>query len=498
MSAPAAERGITLPIVVILMVLTSLVTAAVLLAGDTSAGPAPTIEVEGPSGEREFLTVGPQPELANADFFDEVKEQFVSEGLTFVEVNLSTMELRLWERGLVVQSVPVLTKGRPGTWWETPPGLYQVNTKIREHVSSFAAVSMPYNLPFNGNFFIHGWPTYLDGTPVEGGFSGGCIRLSTEDAEALYRRVEVGTPILVFEDKFTSSDTAYTYRTPAPEASSVLVADLAANHVFHAREPDATHPLGSLLFPLVAVVASEHLSMESTLTAAPDPAGLLGAGETYELYELLFPLLLTGNEGALETIAARLGRERLTRLVAQKARSLGMVDTQINSLAVDDARNVTSAEDVFQLAKYVHSYRSFVLSMGSGELVESVYGGHPFPELDPALTGPSLDPSVREQLLVREVAFGEEPRPIAIIALGLPPGASIAAEAEAYTSYLGTFYRLVAAGADESTTQAGADPFVEAELPATSLSGSLSAYRAWIEANRTTLPEAPSARGVLD
>ncbi len=478
MHTSVREHGATLPIVVGLMVLTSLLTASILIS--TRAEPlisaGPTIEVTDQGGTRTVLEPGPQPALANAAFFDEVKQEFVTEGLTFVEVNLSAMEIRLWDKGSVALEFPVKTKGRPGTWWETPPGLYQVDTKIRDHVSSFASVRMPYNMPFNGNFFIHGWPTYLDGTPVAGDFSGGCIRLDTEHARALFARVSVGTPILVFEDKFTTPDTEFTYRAPAPSAQSVLIADLSNNHVFVAEDATSQAPLGTLIYPLVAVVASEHLSMERVLTAPEDPAGVLTAGGRYELYELLFPLLMTGNDAALGAIANALGPARLRMLVERKAHALGMVDTSVTSLEAADERNVTTAEDVFQLAKYLTSYRHFVLSIAKGELDSSVYGGRPFPNLMPRLTGGTLAPSVREQLVVSEVPFDGGEREVAVIALGMAPGTALSPSPEEYGRYLTTFYRLVKRDAAEVDATV-ASPFVETQLPA----HALGAYRAWID-----------------
>ena len=52
-------------------------------------------------------------------------------------------------------------------------------------------------IQFDGNYFIHGWPYYPDGTSVAKGYSGGCIRLSTEDAEELYGLVDIDMPIII-------------------------------------------------------------------------------------------------------------------------------------------------------------------------------------------------------------------------------------------------------------------------------------------------------------
>src|SRR5579862_5292212 len=96
---------------------------------------------------------------------------------TFIEANLSTMQLTYYVNGSVAEQFKILAKGRPGSWWETPAGLYKVQEKIPSDFSGFAHVYSPWALDFQGNFLIHGWPYYPGGTPVGSTYSGGCIRL---------------------------------------------------------------------------------------------------------------------------------------------------------------------------------------------------------------------------------------------------------------------------------------------------------------------------------
>jgi hypothetical protein len=39
------------------------------------------------------------------------------------------MVLRVYQDGSSTLEVPIVTKGRKGSWWETPAGLYKINTK---------------------------------------------------------------------------------------------------------------------------------------------------------------------------------------------------------------------------------------------------------------------------------------------------------------------------------------------------------------------------------
>ena len=158
---------------------------------------------------------GSEPALSNPDFFGKVKQELVNDKNSFIEANLSSMKLTVYKDGVAVKEVPILTKGRPGSWWETPAGLYQVELKKENHFSSFGKVYQPWSVAFQGNFFIHGWPYYPGGEPVSSSFSGGCIRLSTEDAKTIYELASVDMPVLVFEEDFASDDFSYQRKTPS-------------------------------------------------------------------------------------------------------------------------------------------------------------------------------------------------------------------------------------------------------------------------------------------
>ena len=81
------------------------------------------------------LTYGPSSSLANADFFEDVKKKFIDSSSNFIEADLSRMKLTVYQGGVPVKEVPVLTKGREGLWWQTPAGLYKIESKAKSHYS---------------------------------------------------------------------------------------------------------------------------------------------------------------------------------------------------------------------------------------------------------------------------------------------------------------------------------------------------------------------------
>src|SRR3989344_7276539 len=137
-------------------------------------------------------------------FEDEVAS-YIARKESFIEIDLSQMKVSLYKEGGLLKTLPVLSKGRDGSWWETPTGNYKILSKEQNHFSSIGNVWMPWSMQFYGNFFIHGWPYYEDGTPVSSTYSGGCIRLETTDAERLYPLVSTGTPVIVIKDETRDS-----------------------------------------------------------------------------------------------------------------------------------------------------------------------------------------------------------------------------------------------------------------------------------------------------
>ncbi|MBI2514699.1 L,D-transpeptidase family protein [Candidatus Wolfebacteria bacterium] len=327
---------------------------------------------------------GSQPALSNPTFFSKVRANFTEQKANFIEADLSGMKLRLYENGEVIKEVPILSKGKEGSWWETPAGLYKIESKEKNHFSSFGKVYQPWSLQFQGNFFIHGWPYYPDGRPVRGDYSGGCIRLSSEDAKAVFDAVKLGTPVLVYEKDFSESD-GFEYQRKPPDvtARNVFIADLKNNYVFFKKEENEVRPIASLAKLLTALVAAEYINLDKEITIKPNmiiPTSKprLTAGESVRAFDLLYPLLLESSNEAAEAFTSYLGRNRFIEIMNKKAKSLGMENARLVDPAGREDENAGTAQDLFNLAKYLYANRSFVLKITTGKLNYSAYGSPSF------------------------------------------------------------------------------------------------------------------------
>lgn len=352
-----------------------------------------------PEGSSTALAYGSEPALANPDFFRKARQELIDEKGAFIEADLAAMRLTVYRDGLPVKEVPILTKGRPGSWWETPAGLYQVELKKENHFSSFGKVYQPWSVAFQGNFFIHGWPYYPGGEPVASSFSGGCIRLSTEDAKAVYDLASVKMPVLVFEEDFASDDFSYQRKTPSSTASSVLVADLQNNFVVLKQESEKKIPLASFGQFLGGMVAAEYVNLEKAMivgdTITLTSSSRLTRGQSVTPFDLLHLMLIGSSNEPLGILADYLGEKRFAQLINAKVASIGMRETRFEGLNDRyEPQGTTTPEDLFRLAQYLYNNRSFLFEISNGKVTNAAYGETSFLNLT------SDNPFYRDERLV--------------------------------------------------------------------------------------------------
>lgn len=383
--------------------------------------------------DKPVFTYGVSQALSQPDFFNKVKNQFIESKATFVEVDLTQMIARVYKDGTPIIEVPVKTKGKSGSWWETPAGLYKIETKEKTHYSTMGHVTQPWSMEFQGNFFIHGIPYYENGTPVATTFSGGCIRLENEDAKKIFDQVTVGTPILVYEKDFSPDSFSYSEVKPNIQANSFMFTDINNNFVFLKNNESQSVKAGSITKLMTALIATEYINIEKT-TTVPESALVetsvprLHTGMKIDIYQLLFPLLRESSNEAGETIAMSYGRNQFIKHMNEKAKAIGMTHTTFVDPTGVSEGNISTAEDMFMLAKYIYNNRSFIFNITSGKVKTNTYGKSIFSDLG---TGNNLsdnesffggisdekDQNNQSNLSVLEVKNGSIIRPIFFVSL---------------------------------------------------------------------------------
>lgn len=397
------------------------------------------VMVENGKIEKIAFTYGSWPALANAEFFEKVKKDFISQKANFIEADLSAMVIRYYEDGEPIKEAPIQTKGREGSWWETPAGLYQVLSKEESHFSSFGRVYMPWSIQFQGNFFIHGPTYYPDDTPTSATYSGGCIRLSNEDAEEIYKLAKKGTPVLVFEKAFNggSGKTASHYRQKPTltDETSYIAADLENNFVFAQNKPEEIRSIASITKLMAALISVEYINVEKEVTIdslsalATTSIPRLKEGEKATVLDLLSLALMESSNQAALAVTAPLGKSQFVKLMNEKAKAIGMENSSFADTSGVLSADTSSAADLFLLAKYLNYNRSFVLHMSMGKENRSAYGVSKYRNVAnlndiPGISGLigakiGLSSSAKDSMFaVFKIKISGETRPVAIIVLG--------------------------------------------------------------------------------
>lgn len=357
----------------------------------------------------------------------------------FIAADLVAMKLYLYKDGAVVKEYPIQTKGKPGTPWETPSGLYSIKTKEEKHFSSIGKVYMPYSMQFYGNYFIHGWTYYPDGTPTAASFSGGCIKLRTDDAQAVFEFAELGIPVFVYDNKQeTPPPKLLLGKVPKPpvEAVSYLIADIDTGDIYAEREAKTPRPIASITKLMTALVANETISLDKKVSVAEGalfnpPRATSTAPKAFLINDLFYPLLMQSGNGVADSLAAYYGKNAFVNWMNATAKSLDMHATTFADASGVSPDNVSTAEDLFRLMSYLAHKKSFVpkitqteresITADDGSVYEMINVNAPVFE-EPFTGGKAghTTAALDTMAAIMKVETNEGLRRVAIIVLGSP------------------------------------------------------------------------------
>lgn len=245
-----------------------------------------------------------------------------------VVVFLDKMRIEIKNGTTTLESMNILSKGKPGSYYETIGGAYGNDYKIRNHFSSIGQVYLPFSVHVFGNFFIHGIPYYPDGEKVSSAYSGGCIRLADEDAERIYDFVSNGMPIIVVQQDVNEF---------SPTATST--------DVFASME---------MTRYMATIVSLEVLKQDEKIQ---------GEDGALTTRRKLIPRLLNEKDDAvIEQIAQALGNETFVNYMNKKADALGLTNTVFEKV---DGAGTTAPEDYARLMRYIADYKSYLVGVAS-------------------------------------------------------------------------------------------------------------------------------------
>lgn len=311
-------------------------------------------------------------------FFDDIKNDFIFGKLDFLEVNLEKMKIRLFKQGELTKEFVILAKGDSGGWGGSAVGLYSILSGHRVSFSNIEEVYMPNALHYYGKYYIHGEPYYIGGKKLESVFSGGCLRLKDEDAKELFELSDLNMPVLVIDKEREGFDLLKEELPKEPNltAQGFLVADLGSGFVFLEKNSQKVLPIASLTKLMTALTVVENVNLKRTVLIRQNMLDLgygvtegLDTEKRFRVTELLYPLLIESSNDSAYALTWLLGRERTIDLMNEKAKSILMQKTNFVEPSGFDPKNVSTAQDLFYLARYIYNNRHPFLEITKGNKV---------------------------------------------------------------------------------------------------------------------------------
>ncbi|MDP3093814.1 MAG: L,D-transpeptidase family protein [bacterium] len=317
--------------------------------------------------------------------FSVFRNRLSIEKSNWLEVNLEKKEVAIYKKDMPEKIVPILRWGDPMEWGGTAAGLNEVIFKAKSNFSNTALVFMPWAVNFYGKYYLHGEPYDANGQKFISENSGGCVQMTDADAQAVYEESTKGIPVLVIDK---SNDTfRYPRKKPAPmpktAAKSYLVADLDSGFVFAEKNIEEKLPVASLTKLITATTLSENAALNTSLSVKKHMLDAFGSttgltpGARFKVAELFYPLLVESSNDAALVLSAYFGIDRTLELMNDKTARIMMPDSRFVDPHGYDPGNVSTAKDLFYLARYVSNNWPLLWRIARGEEVR-IFGKNRF------------------------------------------------------------------------------------------------------------------------
>jgi D-alanyl-D-alanine endopeptidase (penicillin-binding protein 7) len=181
---------------------------------------------------------------------------------------------------------------------------------------------------------------------------------------------------------------------------------------------------------IFSIPATTTITITDAETKYPPDGSNLQAGEKFEAGELLYPMLLDSSNIAAEALASSTDRIKFLEFMSSYSWEIGMPDTFFADPSGISPYNISDANDIFALAKYLYAYHEDILGITRTVHLAvgttSDHGSHNFDSIHPFVKDSRFiggktgrTPEAGETMLTILDINGE---PIAFIILGADIG----------------------------------------------------------------------------
>ncbi len=288
-----------------------------------------------------------------------------------VVANLDDKTVALVEDSKITKIYNIVSLGKPNKYYETPGGIYKIRSWETNHYSLIGEVYMPWSMQFSGNYFIHGIPYYEDGERVSSQYSGGCIRLSDEDAQNIYDFSDKNTYVVVVKNEDLTSDAkANDYDKSlmsnikdSLNGSEYLILDLKDSIYFsNIDNLNKTLTDSKIENLAIAMTALDYVSQEKK--------AYIGESGLKQLD--LLPEIIKGDKKYINETINPLGHRLFQAFLNNKIKSIGLENTDIDlsSYLTQDNDNETKINtststllDMMYIYRYAYIYKPYLMSL---------------------------------------------------------------------------------------------------------------------------------------
>lgn len=289
-------------------------------------------------------------------------EDYVPTVGRFVGVDLTAMELTLYENKVPVTVLPLLAKSDVASADGMTTGIYMVESKEERDFSTIGKFYLPWRVQFDDRFSLHGIPKTGDGAVAENGASAG-VMLADTDAQTLYSFVEAGTGIFILERDTMSATrllagVAFSEESlPAVSARAYIVSDVVTGETYVSKNAEKRYPIASISKLITAMVAQDTIGFHESV-AMPD-------NTHFTVGDLYHPLFLKSDNEVARALAEHVGYPEFIARMNTTARSIGMYHTSFADSSGLTPKNVSTPKDLSQLAAYLYENKRFLLDISS-------------------------------------------------------------------------------------------------------------------------------------
>jgi D-alanyl-D-alanine carboxypeptidase len=220
---------------------------------------------------------------------------------------------------------------------------------------------------------------------------------------------------------------------PEVSASSFLIGNVETGQVYVKKNAERPMPVASMSKLITAIAAADFLPAttsvtitEEMLVATSTDTSKLSAGETFQISELMYPMLLNSSNIAAEAIASATDRHGFIRIMSGYAKEIGMPRTSFADPSGLNPLNMSSASDFFALARYLYKTHPEILALTQTEtkevasttdhLAHNFFSIHPFVRAEGFLGGKTGHTNAAKDTMLTIMRIKNQPIAFVVLA----------------------------------------------------------------------------------